>query len=155
MVAVLQDIRYALRGFRRNPVFAISVLLTLALGIGTTTAVFSVVDRVLFRPLPYVDAGRLVSVGLVQSLERQEFLMGRSFVEWRDHQKPFSGIAGQSTGVHNCDLVENNPKELGCVSFQAGMLPLLGATPVLGRNFSPDEDSPGGPAAEGLSISYS
>jgi len=78
MEAALQDIRYAFRGFHRNPVFAISILLTLALGIGTTTAVFSVVDRVLFRPLPYADAGRLVSVGLVQSLEHQEFLMGRS-----------------------------------------------------------------------------
>ena len=142
MEAALQDIRYAFRGFHRNPVFAISILLTLALGIGTTTAVFSVVDRVLFRPLPYADAGRLVSVGLVQSLERQEFLMGRSFVEWRDNQKPFTAIAGQSTGVHNCDLIENNPAELGCVSFQAGLLPLLGIAPVLGRNFSPEEDIP-------------
>jgi putative ABC transport system permease protein len=142
MEAALQDIRYAFRGFHRNPVFAISILLTLALGIGTTTAVFSVVDRVLFRPLPYADAGRLVSVGLVQSLEHQEFLMGRSFVEWRDSQKPFTAIAGQSTGVHNCDLIENNPAELGCVSFQAGLLPLLGIAPILGRNFSPEEDSP-------------
>ena len=145
MEAALQDIRYAFRGFRRHPVFAISILLTLALGIGTTTAVFSVVDRILFRALPYADAGRLVSVGLVQSLEHEEFLMGRSFVEWRENQKPFTAIAGQSTGVHNCDLVENNPAELGCVSFQAGLLPLLGITPVLGRNFSPEEDSPHGP----------
>ena len=52
---VLQDVRYAFRGFRRNPLFTISVLVTLALGIGATTAVFSVVDRILFRPLPYAD----------------------------------------------------------------------------------------------------
>jgi len=50
METVFQDVRYALRGFRRNPIFTISVLLTLALGVGTTTAVFSVVDRILFRP---------------------------------------------------------------------------------------------------------
>jgi hypothetical protein len=154
MEAALQDIRYAFRGFHRNPVFAISILLTLALGIGTTTAVFSVVDRVLFRPLPYADAGRLVSVGLVQSLEHQEFLMGRSFVEWQDNQKPFATIAGQSTGVHNCDLIENNPAELGCVSFQAGLLPLLGITPVLGRNFSPEEDSPDGPRVAIISYGH-
>lgn len=145
METVLQDVRYAFRGFRRNPLFSIGVLLTLALGIGTTTAVFSVVDRILFRPLPYADADRIVSVGLVHSLERQEFLMGRSFVEWRDNQKPFSSMAGQSTGVHNCDLIENNPAELGCISFQAGFLPLLGIAPVIGRNFTPEEDSPNGP----------
>ena len=148
---VLQDLQYAFRGFCRNPVFAVSVLLTLALGIGTTTAVFSVVDRILFRPLPYADASRLVSVGLVHALERQEFLMGRSFVEWRDNQKPFTAIAGQSTMVHNCDLIENNPAELGCIQVQAGFLPLFGITPVLGRNFTPEEDSPNGPRVAILS----
>ena len=152
MGTVLQDVRYALRGFRRNPLFAISVLVTLTLGIGTTTAVFSVVDRILFRALPYADADRIVSVGLVHSLERQEFLMGRSFVEWRENQKPFSLIAGQSTTVHNCDLVENNPAELACVSFQAEFLPLLGITPVLGRNFTAEEDSPNGPRAAMISF---
>jgi putative ABC transport system permease protein len=152
MERTLRDIRYAFRGFHRNPVFAISILLTLALGIGTTTAVFSVVDRILFRPLPYADAGRLVSVGLVQSLEHQEFLMGRSFVEWRDNQKPFAAMAAQSTMVHNCDLIENNPAELGCIQLQAGFLPLFGITPVLGRNFSPEEDSPNGPRV--VIISY-
>jgi predicted permease len=71
--------------------------------------------------------------------------MGRSFIEWRDNQRPFTAIAGQSTMVHNCDLVENNPAELGCIHFQAGFLPLFGITPVLGRNFSAEEDTPGGP----------
>jgi len=72
---VLQDTRYAIRGFRRNPAITISVIATLALGIGATTAVFSVVDRILFRPLPYANADRLVSVGLVHSLE-SEFMLG-------------------------------------------------------------------------------
>ena len=61
---VKQDVRYALRGFRRNPVFTITVIATLALGIGATTAVFSVVDRILFRSLPYAHDEGLVSVGL-------------------------------------------------------------------------------------------
>jgi putative ABC transport system permease protein len=149
---VLQDVRYALRGFRLNPLFAISILVTLALGIGATTAVFSVVDRILFRPLPYADPGRIVSLGMVHSLERQEFLMGRTFVEWQNHQTPFSSFAAQSTMVHNCDLVENNPAQLGCISFQAGFLPLFGISPFLGRNFLPDEDRPNGPRV--VMISY-
>ncbi|MGA8729675.1 MAG: permease prefix domain 1-containing protein, partial [Terracidiphilus sp.] len=103
---VMQDVRYAFRGFGRNPLFTISVLLTLALGIGSTTAVFSVVDRILFRPLPYADPSRIVSVGMVHSLEHQEFLMGRSYVEWQRDQTPFSATAAQSTMTHNCDLVE-------------------------------------------------
>jgi putative ABC transport system permease protein len=149
---VLQDIRYALRGFRRNPLFTISVLITLALGIGATTAVFSVVDRILFRPLPYADAGRIVSLGIVHSLERNEFLMGRSYTEWRKNQTAFSALAAQSTMVHNCDLVENNPEQLSCISFQAGFLPLLGISPALGRNFLAEEDLPNGPRV--VMISY-
>ena len=149
---VLQDVRYALRGFRRNPLFTISVLVTLALGIGATTAVFSVVDRILFRPLPYADPSRIVSVGMVHSLEQQEFLMGRSYVEWQNNQTPFSSFAAQSTMVHNCDLVENNPAQLGCITFQASFLPLLGISPVLGRNFLPEEDRPNGPHV--VMISY-
>jgi hypothetical protein len=66
---LFQDLRYSVRGFRRNPVFTATVVVTLMLGIGATTAVFSVVDRILFRALPYAHADRLVSVGLVQSLE--------------------------------------------------------------------------------------
>jgi len=149
---VLQDVRYALRGFRRNPLFTLSVLLTLALGIGATTAVFSVVDRILFRPLPYADPSRIVSVGMAHSLEHEEFLMGRFYAEWQDNQKPFSALAGQSTMVHNCDLVENNPEELNCISFQLGFLPLLGISPVLGRNFLPEEDRPNGPPV--VMVSY-
>src|ERR1017187_5001344 len=142
---VAQDIRYALRGFRRNPVFTITVIATLALGIGATTAVFSVVDRILFRSLPYAHDDRIVSIGLVQSLERQEFMLGGFFYEWRDNQKPFEAFASQGTMLHACDLVESNPAQLNCMQAQAGFLPLLGISPVLGRNFLPEEDLPNGP----------
>ena len=149
---LLQDVRYACRGFRSKPLFTLSVLFTLALGIGATTAVFSVVDRILFRPLPYADPSRIVSLGMVHSLEHEEFLMGRFYAEWQDHQKPFSALAGQSTMIHNCDLVENNPEQLNCISFQAGFLPLFGISPALGRNLLPEEDRPNGPAV--VMISY-
>jgi putative ABC transport system permease protein len=149
---VIQDVHYAFRGFGRNLLFTISVLITLALGIGATTAVFSVVDRILFRPLPYADPSRIVSLGFVHSLERQEFVMGRFYVEWEKDQTPFSALAAQSTGVHNCDLIENDPMQLSCISFQASFLPLFGISPARGRNFLPEEDRPNGPPV--VMISY-
>jgi predicted permease len=142
---VAQDVRYALRGFRRNPVFTVAVIATLMLGIGTTTAVFSVVDRILFRPLPYAHDDRIVSLGLVHSLEKQEFMMGGFFYDWRENQKPFELMASQGTMPHPCDLIENNPAQLDCLHFDAGFLPLLGISPALGRNFLPEEDRPNGP----------
>jgi len=145
MGTVAQDVRYALRGFRRNAVFTVTVIATLAVGIGATTAVFSVVDRILFRPLPYAHDDRIVSVGLVQSLERQEFAVGGFFFDWRDNQKPFEAFASQGAMPHACDLVEANPAQLNCIHAQAGFLPLLGVSPVLGRNFLPEEDRPNGP----------
>ena len=142
---LLRDVRYALRGFRRNSVFTVTVIVTLALGIGATTAVFSVVDRILFRSLPYAHDDRIVSIGMVHSLERQEFMMGGFFFDWRDHQKPFEAMAIQSTMPHVCDLIENNPAQLDCLNFDAGYLPLLGISTVLGRNFLPEEVLPNGP----------
>lgn len=152
MDTVAQDVRYALRGFRRNPSFTIAVIATLALGIGATTSVFSVVDRILFRSLPYAHSDRLVSVGIVHSLEKQEFMMGSFSFDWRDNQKPFEFMASQGTMPHACDLVENNPTQLECLSFDAKYLPLLGISPVLGRNFLPDEDRLNGPRV--VIISY-
>ncbi len=141
---LLRDIRYALRGFRRNPVFTVTVIITLALGIGTTTAVFSVVDRILFRSLPYAHADRLVSVGLVAPIIPQEFMLGGSYYDWRDHQKPFASLTSE-TGVNECDLTEHNPARLSCAGVEANFLPTLGISPVLGRNFLPEEDRPNGP----------
>jgi putative ABC transport system permease protein len=140
-----QDARYALRGFGRNSLFTATVITTLALGIGATTAVFSVVDPILFRSLPYAHVQQIVSAGMMHSLERQEFLMGRFYYDWRDNQKPFEAMAAQGTMSHACDLVETNPAQVNCFSFDSGFLPLLGVAPVLGRNFLSEEDRPNGP----------
>ncbi len=139
-----QDMRYALRGFRHNPVFTLTAILTLALGIGTTTAVFSVVDRILFRSLPYAHPGQLVSVGLTAPIIPHEFMLGGSYYVWRDNQRPFSAFTSE-TGVNACDLTEHNPAHLSCASVEANFLPTLGISPVLGRNFLPEEDRPKGP----------
>jgi putative ABC transport system permease protein len=142
---LLQDIRYAIRGFRRNPVFTITIIATLMLGIGATTAVFSVVDRILFRPLPYAHADRLVSLGLVQSLETQEFMLGFFYYDWQHNQKPFAALTSENAVTRECDLTERNPAQLSCPLVEANFLPTLGISPVLGRNFLPEEDRPGGP----------
>jgi putative ABC transport system permease protein len=148
-----QDLRYGLRTLRKSPVFTLVVVLTLGLGIGATTAVFSVVDRILFRALPYAHADRIVSIGFVQSLEGEEFTLGSFFFDWRDHQRPFVDFASQGAGPHACALTVSNPIQLACIPIQAGFLPVLGVRPLLGRNFLPEEDRPNGPPV--ALISYS
>lgn len=142
--AVVRDVRYAFRGIRRNPVFAITAILTLALGIGATTAVFSVVDRILFRALPYAHPEQLVSVGLTAPIIPQEFMLGDSYYNWKDHQTAFSQLTSES-GVNECDLTEDNPQRLSCANVEQNFLPTLGISPVLGRNFLSEEDRPNGP----------
>ena len=139
-----QDVRCALRGFRRNPVFTLTVVATLALGIGATTAVFSAVDRILFRDLPYAHPDRVVSVGLVAPIVPQEFMLGGSYYDWQDQQTAFTSLTSE-TGINDCDLTEHNPAHLTCASVEANFLPTLGVSPVLGRNFLPEEDRPNGP----------
>lgn len=149
--AVARDLKFALRGFRRNPIFSVAVVWTLMLGIGSTSAVFSVVDRILFRPLPYRNADRLVSVGLVAPIEPQEFMLGGSYYEWQDNQKPFVAMTSE-TGVEPCDLTEVNPVRLDCASVESDFLPTLGIAPVVGRNFLPGEDRPNAPRAALISF---
>jgi predicted permease len=144
METILQDVRYSLRSFHRNPVFTITIVATLMLGIGATTAVFSVVDRILFRPLPYANADRLVSVGLVHSLET-EFMLGYFYYDWQRNQKPFEALTSEDATTGECDLTERNPAQLSCESVEGDFLPTLGISPILGRNFLPEEDLPNGP----------
>lgn len=148
---LLRDMRYAFRGLRRAPGFAVAAVLTFAVGIGATTAVFSVVDRILFRSLPYRDAARLVSVGIVAPIEPQEFMLGYSYYEWQDHQTPFE-ILTSWTGSNNCDLTEQNALRITCASVEANFLPALGIGPRLGRNFTSEEDRPNAPKV--VMISY-
>jgi len=146
METIIQDVRYSLRGFRRNPIFTITIVATLMLGIGATTAVFSVVDRILFRPLPYAHADRLVSLGLVQPLETQEFTLSRFYYDWRNAQKVFTSMTAENAVTGECDLTERNPAQLSCPLVEGSFLPTLGISPVLGRNFLPEETRPGGPS---------
>ena len=143
--SIAQDVRFALRGLTKSPGFAGVAIVTLALGIGSTTAVFSVVDRILFRSLPYPQDQQLVSVGIFAPLAAaNEFLMSGAYFQWKRHQRPFQAITSWS-GVTECDLTEQNPVRLSCGRVEWDFLPTFGVQPRLGRNFTPDEDWPNAP----------
>src|SRR6266576_618623 len=108
MSGLLQDLRYALRQLRTRPGFAAIVGLTVALGIGATTAMFSLVDRALFRSLPYPHDDELVSVGVVAPIIDGEFLFAANYLDWRNHQTAFANFTS-SAGVSDCDLTEGQP----------------------------------------------
>ena len=151
MSTLLQDVRYGLRMLAKNPGFTAVAVLTLALGIGSTTAVFSVSDRILFRSLPYPDASRLVSAGMVAPIEPNEFMLGTDYLEWRASQTPFESMTSMQPGVADCDLADQNPVRLTCAHAEASFLPTFGVRPLLGRNFTRDEDRPKAPQVALLS----
>ena len=147
---LLQDLRYALRQLRIRPGFAAIVGLTVALGIGATTAMFSLVDGALFRSLPYPHDDEIVSIGVVAPIIDGEFLFAGNYLAWRREQTAFSGFTS-STGVNDCDLTDEHAVRLTCAAVEATFLPTLGTGPILGRNFTPDEDRPNAPKVALLS----
>jgi predicted permease len=143
--SIAQDARYAIRQLRRNSGFAAVAILTLALGIGVTTAVFSLVDEALFRPLPYPQGDRLVTVGVTAPIEKGEFMTSSSYYDLRDNQTPFESLASWVPGVIDCDLAEPSITRLSCARVESTFLPTLQIEPILGRNFSSTEDRPHAP----------
>src|SRR6266545_1241321 len=88
----LTDVRLALRGMGRNPWFTLTGVLAAALGIGASSAVFSAVDRILFRPLPYREEARLASVGIMAPLDGNEFLFAGGYFDLRRNPGPFETV---------------------------------------------------------------
>jgi len=150
--SVVQDLRYAARSFARTPLFTLTAVFAAALGIGASTAVFSVVDRILFRSLPYPQDDRLVSLGMMAPLDTNEFLLAEPYFDWRKHQTPFQSITSFTAGIVDCDLTETNPIRLGCARVEANFLPTLGLSPIVGRNFTAEEDLPN--SAKAALLSY-
>jgi predicted permease len=144
MSGLFHDLRYALRQLRLSPGFAAVAVLTLALGIGATTAMFSLVDRILFRSLPYPQDHELVSVGVIAPIIDGEFLFAANYLGWRDHQTPFADFTS-STGVSDCDLTDEAPVRVTCASVASTFLPTFGIQPLVGRNFTREEDQPNAP----------
>src|SRR5438067_1205189 len=137
---LIQDLRYAIYAFRRTPAFTMIVILTIALGVGATTAVFSVVDRILFRALPYTNENQLVSFGLLTMLDDYEFLPGDDFQEWKKDEAAFESITAyaitRSTDGGNCDLAGEVPVRLDCAAVETNFLQTFGVHPLIGRGFA-------------------
>ncbi|HME10544.1 MAG TPA: ABC transporter permease [Bryobacteraceae bacterium] len=141
----LADLRYAVRGLLRAPVFALTALLAIAVGIGATTAVFSAVDRILFRPLPYANEQRLVSVGMLAPLDTNEFMFAVEYFDLRHDPGPFEEVTAFQAGALECDLSENNPLRMQCLRVESGFLKTLGVPLAAGREFTRQEDIQNGP----------
>lgn len=138
---LVQDIRHGGRLLLRTPTFSVLAILSLALGIGATASVFSVVDRILFRSLPYAGADGLISIGVGAPMLPYDFMFGATYLEFRRHQTIFSSVTSWS-GVNDCDLTSGEPVRLVCASVESSFLSTLGIVPALGRNFTPEEDGP-------------
>ena len=142
-----QDLKYALRGLRRNPAFALTAVLSLALGIGASIAIFTVADNLLLRPLPYRDPGKLVMVW--EASRRGEayahnVISPANYRDWKAQNDVFDGIAafGDRRDVLNDG---KRVEELDAQYVTADLLPLLGVQPIRGRLFTAEEDLPDAP----------
>jgi predicted permease len=142
MDTLLQDLRYGLRMLRKSPGFTLVAAITLALGIGANTAIFSVVNGVLLRPLPYPDAGRLVMVYESTRDFRKNSIAYPNFLDWRRENHSFTGIAA----FRGDDFIltgAGKPEHLSGEYVSASLFSVLGVRPLLGRGFLPQEDQQG------------
>ena len=140
-----QDFRYAARGFVRSPGFTLAALAALAVGIGTSTAVFSFVDRILLRSLPYVNEHELVWFGMTAPISgASEFILEQNYMAWRKQQTPFTAMT-VTAGVADCDLSELNPARLACSHVGANYLSTFGYRPLAGRDFTEEDARVGAP----------
>lgn len=138
----MSDIRYALRVLLKSPGFTLVVVLVLGLGIGATTAIFSVVDQALLRPLPFPDADRLYA--LMETNKDKRSMASNpesysSFVQQNHVFEPLGGMSGRSVTLSGVP----EPQQLSAQLFSPNMFQVLGVPPILGRTFLPEEDRPG------------
>ena len=152
-----QDLHYGARMLLKNPGFTIIAVLALALGIGANTAIFSVVNAVLLKPLPYYDSQRLVWItedkwGKEGEWEG-EYVGSIDYILWQAESKAFDHLVAFTSG--NAFLTgRGEPERLDSVRATANLFPALGVAPQLGRAFTPEEDRPGGARVAILSHSF-
>jgi putative ABC transport system permease protein len=145
MRALIQDLRYGLRMLSRSPGFTAIALLTLTLGIGATSAIFSVVDAVLLRSLPYREPQRLASVFEDMSgtgFPRNTPAPG-NYADWKAQTRVFEDAAALVERVYSLTSAHGEPENIDGVAVTQNLFSVLGAKPALGRVFEPEEDRPG------------
>src|SRR5438128_3301473 len=138
----MNDLKFAFRQLLKDPGFTTVAVLTLALGIGANTAIFSVVDGVLLKPLPYEEPGQLVQVWEAPGPGGRNSVSPGAFLDWREHSTVFENLSlRQHTDMNLTG--EGEPERVGGLAMSAAGLEILRARPLLGRTFAPDEDQPG------------
>jgi hypothetical protein len=139
-----QDLRYALRAMRKSPGFTLTAVLSLALGIGANTAIFTVVNAVLLRPLPFPEPDRLVQ--LWESKPSKGYFRNVvnpfNFLDWRERTHSFEAMAAVSGLTTNLTGL-GDPLALPGLQVSSGFFSVLGVSPALGRSFSAEEGLPG------------
>lgn len=139
---LVQDVRFGFRMLPKNPGFTAVAVLTLALGIGANTAIFSVVNAVLLEGLPYKDPGKLMFVWST-FISQGVSISGSSapdFRAWREQNHVFTGMAAGNISAFNVSIQNQEPTRLDGANITADMFPLLGVNPILGRNFLPEDE---------------
>ena len=140
----MQDLRYALRNLRKSPGYAAVTILTLALGIGVNSAIFSVVNGVLLKPLPYPRSERLVFISSqFPTLGFDQFWVSApEFVEFRERNKSFAEVGAYRAGAVNLGTTDQ-PRRVNSAIVTSELMPVLGVAPIRGRQFTRDDTLPG------------
>ncbi len=141
---LFQDVRFGIRILRKNPGFTTVAVLTLALGIGANTAIFSFVHAILLRPLPFKEANRLVMVftGYLQNGSHKNWVAAPTLDEWRKQSTVFEALAARTFGGFVL-TGKGQPENIPGSRLSANIFRLLGTQPVLGRDFLPEEETYG------------
>src|SRR5215472_3951488 len=138
----MADFRIALRVLRKSPSYATIAILTLAIGIGAATAIFSVLNAVVLRPLPYADSDRLVLIRDKPPRSPEFSVAPGRFIEWQRRSHSFEAMAATEGETVNLTGVGEPIKMRGYL-VSASAFPMLGVPPLKGRIFTPEEDRPG------------
>jgi hypothetical protein len=140
----LSDLRYAARLFSKQPAFTAVAALTLALGIGANTAIFSVVNALLLRPLPYPHSERLVLLRERSDTFESGSVSYPNYLDWREAQRSFTDLALFRRGGVNLSatMADATPERVGCARVTANFLGIVGMAPTLGRDFADSDDLP-------------
>src|SRR6058998_3362719 len=146
MSTLLQDLRYALRMLSKNPGFTAIAVLTLALGIGANTAIFSVINAVLLRPLPYPAADRIMVLNESAGPGQDFSVALPDYFDWQHDNTVFEHLACTHKESRNLSGIPGrDPERVSCASVTRNFFNIIGLPPQLGRTFSEDEDKVGAP----------
>src|SRR5262245_14525205 len=142
METLLQDLRYSFRMLTRAPGFTAVAMIVLALGIAANTAIFSVVNAVLLRSLPFRNPERVVAIDKLVGKGDLGGITGREFLEWQEHSESLELVAAYTSDNFNLSG-GGDPERVSCARVSASLFPLLGVQPLMGRAFLAEEDRPG------------